>query len=182
MVAVTIRRCGKPAGKAESARLGYWFCRRRRLLLDRLRPPSRRTGPKRLQNRLSGGSRVRGHARRRKRLVSPGAARFFGVGRVLANKRYDNHREHLYRYVVRRRADLIETIIPFFRAHPMHSSKQRELREVRAVRRDDRRGSTPLVEGLAEIVEIAETMNRQKPRTELLRILRGHTPNIQDTG
>ena len=33
-----------------------------------------------------------------------------------------------------------------------------------------------------EIVEIAETMNRQKPRTDLLRILRGHTPNIQDTG
>ncbi len=37
-------------------------------------------------------------------------------------------------------------------------------------------------EGLAHIVEIAETMNRQKPRTDLLRILRGHTPNIQDTG
>src|SRR3954462_13732348 len=27
-------------------------------------------------------------------------ASFFGVGQVLANKRYDNHREHLYRYVV----------------------------------------------------------------------------------
>jgi hypothetical protein len=37
-------------------------------------------------------------------------------------------------------------------------------------------------EGLADIVEIMETMNRQKPRTELLRILRGHTPNIHDTG
>src|ERR1700728_4016324 len=42
---------------------------------------------------------------------------FFGVGQVLGNKRYDNHREHLMRYVVRRRLDLIETIIPFFRAH-----------------------------------------------------------------
>jgi hypothetical protein len=31
-------------------------------------------------------------------------------------------------------------------------------------------------------LEIAQTMNRQKPRTDLLRILRGHTPNIQDTG
>jgi LAGLIDADG endonuclease len=50
---------------------------------------------------------------------------FFGVAQVLANKRYDNHREHLYRYVVRRRADLISTIIPFFRSCPMHSSKQR---------------------------------------------------------
>ena len=28
---------------------------------------------------------------------------FFGVGQVIINKRYDNHREHLHRYVVRRR-------------------------------------------------------------------------------
>ena len=51
---------------------------------------------------------------------------FFGVGSVIANQRHDNHKEHLYRYVVRRRADLIQTIIPFFLAHPMHSSKQRD--------------------------------------------------------
>src|SRR5215213_6282316 len=49
---------------------------------------------------------------------------FFRVGQVLQNKRYDNHREHLYRYVVRRRADLLGTVIPFFRRHPMRSSKQ----------------------------------------------------------
>jgi hypothetical protein len=36
---------------------------------------------------------------------------FFGVGAVIANRRYDNHREHLHRYVVRRRADLVERII-----------------------------------------------------------------------
>src|SRR5438552_13620263 len=36
---------------------------------------------------------------------------FFRVGGVVANRRKDNHREHLYRYVVRRRTDLIETII-----------------------------------------------------------------------
>jgi hypothetical protein len=108
--------------------------------------------------------------------------RFFGVGQVLANKRYDNHREHLYRYVVRRRADLIGTIIPFFRAHPMHSSKQRNFEKfARCVELIDE-GHHLTFEGLADIVEIAQTMNRQKPRTELLRILRGHTPNIQDTG
>src|SRR5437588_9541724 len=49
---------------------------------------------------------------------------FFGVGQVVANRRYDNHREHLYRYVVRRRQDLIDVIIPFFRANPMRTSKQ----------------------------------------------------------
>jgi hypothetical protein len=107
---------------------------------------------------------------------------FFEVGQVLANKRYDNHREHLYRYVVRRRADLIETIIPFFRAHPMHTSKQRNFEKfAKCVELVDR-GHHLTCEGLADVVEIAETMNRQKPRTDLLRILRGHTPNIQDTG
>jgi hypothetical protein len=109
-------------------------------------------------------------------------ASFFGVGQVLANKRYDNHREHLYRYVVRRRADLIETIIPFFRAHPMHSSKQANFEKFAQCVEMIDAGQHLSFEGLAAIVEIAETMNRQKPRTELLRILRGHTPNIQDTG
>jgi hypothetical protein len=37
-------------------------------------------------------------------------------------------------------------------------------------------------DGLIEIAEIAQTMNRKKPRHELIRILRGHTPDIQDTG
>ncbi len=107
---------------------------------------------------------------------------FFGVGQVLANKRYDNHREHLYRYVVWRRTDLIETIIPFFRSYPMHSSKQRNFEKfARCVELVDK-GRHLSFEGLVEIVEIAETMNRQKPRAELLRILRGHTPNIQDIG
>ena len=104
---------------------------------------------------------------------------FFGSGQVIA-KRYDNHKEHLYRYVVRRRKDLIETIIPFFLAHPMHSSKQRDFEKfVRCVEMIDA-GITSRM--MADIAEIAETMNRQKPRQDLIRILRGHTPNIQDTG
>lgn len=107
---------------------------------------------------------------------------FFGVGQVFGNKRYDNHREHLYRYVVRRRADLISVIIPFFRAYPLHTSKQRNFEKfaecVALVDCDHHLTS----EGLIDIVRIAETMNRQKPRTELLRILRGHTPNIHDSG
>jgi hypothetical protein len=107
---------------------------------------------------------------------------FFGVGQVLANKRYDDHREHLYRYVVRRRADLIATIIPFFHAHPLHSSKHLNFEKFAKCVEMIETGRHLTVEGLAEIVGIAETMNRQKPRTDLLRILRGHTPNIHDTG
>jgi LAGLIDADG endonuclease len=107
---------------------------------------------------------------------------FFGVGQVLGNKRYDNHREHLYRFVVRRRAELIETIIPFFRRHPMRTSKQRNFEKFASCVEMISAGRHLSLEGLADIAEIAQTMNRQKPRTELIRILRGHTPNIQDTG
>jgi hypothetical protein len=107
---------------------------------------------------------------------------FFGVGQVLGNKRYDDHREHLYRFVVRRRADLIERIIPFFRRHPMRTSKQRNFEKFASCVEKVSAGHHLSFEGLADIAEIAQTMNRQKPRTELIRILRGHTPNIQDTG
>ena len=108
--------------------------------------------------------------------------RFFGVGGVVANRRHDNHKEHLYRYAVRQRADLIETIVPFFATYPLHSSKQRDFEKFArclgmiAARRHLTR------QGLAEIAAIVETMNRQKPRGEMIRILRGHTPEVQDTG
>jgi hypothetical protein len=107
---------------------------------------------------------------------------FFGVGRIFINRRHDNHRENVAQYIVERRNDLIEVIIPFFRDFPMISSKQRDFEKfatcVGLV--DSGRHLTPA--GLIEIAEIAQTMNRMKPRHELIRILRGHTPDIQDTG
>jgi hypothetical protein len=54
-----------------------------------------------------------------------------------------------------------------------HSTTSRAVRGV---------GGRPPPFVVADIVEIMETTNRQKPRTEILRILRGHTPNVQDTG
>src|SRR6185295_18083894 len=48
---------------------------------------------------------------------------FFDVGMLVPNRRSDDHREHLYRYVVRRRQDLEERIIPFFKAHPLRTAK-----------------------------------------------------------
>ena len=107
---------------------------------------------------------------------------FFGVGQVIINKRYDDHREHLYRYVVRRRADLLETIIPFFRSHPLQTSKRQNFEKfARCVDLVSvNRHLEP--DGLIEIAEIAETMNRRKSRQDLIGILRGHTPNTLDIG
>ena len=107
---------------------------------------------------------------------------FFGVGQVIVNNRYDNHKEHLYRYVVRKRKDLLEVVIPFFRQNPMHSSKQKDFEKfARCVELIDS-GHHLTPSGLIEIVEIAQTMNRQKPRNELISILRDHMPNFQDIG
>ena len=49
---------------------------------------------------------------------------FFGVGRVYVNRRSDNHREDLHRYVVCRRDDLLERIIPFFQQHRLRTAKR----------------------------------------------------------
>src|SRR5438067_4496987 len=55
---------------------------------------------------------------------------FFGVGQVLINQRFDNHTEHLYRYVVRKRTDLLETVIPFLSALSTAFVEARRLSQV----------------------------------------------------
>jgi hypothetical protein len=107
---------------------------------------------------------------------------FFGVGQVVPNRRYDNHREDLYRYVVRKRSDLLETVIPFFERHPMRTSKQANFEKFAQCVRLVAAGRHLEPSGLIEIVELAQTMNRRKPRPELIRILRGHTPDVRDSG
>jgi hypothetical protein len=107
---------------------------------------------------------------------------FFGVGAVIANRRYDNHREHLYRYVVRRRVDLVERIIPFFERYPLKTSKRENFEKFAQIVWMIDNGCHLTRDGLVEIAQIAQTMNRQKPRHELIRILRDHTPEVQDTG
>jgi LAGLIDADG endonuclease len=107
---------------------------------------------------------------------------YFGVGQVLANRRYDDHREHLYRYVVRRRTDLMNVIIPFFRRCPLRTAKRRDFDKFAMVVELISIGWHLSSQGLIEIAEVTQTMNRQKPRHELIRILRGHTPDVRDIG
>jgi LAGLIDADG DNA endonuclease family protein len=107
---------------------------------------------------------------------------FFGVGRIGINRRYDNHREHLYRYYVQRRDDLLETIIPFFRAYPLRTAKRDDFAKFAHCVELISSGHHLTVDGLVEIAKVVETMNRRKPRHELIRILRGHTPDIRDIG
>jgi hypothetical protein len=107
---------------------------------------------------------------------------FFAVGRIHRNARRDNHREDLLQYRVDRRADLMEVVIPFFREYPLLTSKRYDFEAFARCVELVSAGRHLDSEGLIEIVEISQTMNRQKPRHDLIRILRGHTPEVQDTG
>lgn len=107
---------------------------------------------------------------------------FFGCGRLFVNRRHDNHKEHLCQYIVASRADLVERILPFFRQHPLLTTKQADFEKFAACIELMELGRHVTREGLLEIVQIAETMNRKKPRQELIRILRDYTPETLDTG
>ena len=103
--------------------------------------------------------------------------RFFGCGNVYRNSRFDNHREDMYRYCVQRIGDLRDTIVPFFRAHPLLTSKRDNFDKFALIVQlmEDRRHLT--IGGLTQIAMIVETMNFRRP-SKVLRILRGHTPAL----
>jgi hypothetical protein len=118
----------------------------------------------------------------RSRICLEELQRFFGVGRIFLNRRHDNHREHLCQYLVGGRADLMETIIPFFHQYPLRTSKRRDFEKFARCMDIVDGGRHLTREGLVQIAEIAQTMNHRKPRHDLIRILRDHTPDVRDTG
>ena len=100
---------------------------------------------------------------------------FFQVGTLTCNRRYDNHTENLYRFVVRSRSDLLEVIIPFFEEYPLLTKKQIDFERFAQCVRLMNDGKHLTQAGLGEIAHIAATMNRKKLGKNLERILRDHT-------
>ena len=107
---------------------------------------------------------------------------FFGVGTLCINRRRDNHKEDLYRFSVNKRDDLIQVIIPFFTDHPLQTAKRNDFAKFAKCVELMSKGHHLTLDGLIEIIEIAQTMNHEKSRHELIRILRGHTPDIPLAG
>lgn len=103
--------------------------------------------------------------------------RFFGVGSVIVNRRSDNHKEPLYRYVVRKRDELLRVIIPFFKQHPLQTAKRDDFEKFAQCVEWMASGYHLIPEGLEAIAQLAATMNRRKDRSERIRILRDHTPD-----
>jgi hypothetical protein len=103
--------------------------------------------------------------------------KFFGIGNIVINRRYDNHGENLYRYVVRKRSDLLEVIIPFFFENKMKTIKAENFNKFAKCVEMIEKGQHLDISGLLKIANIANTMNRKKPGKNLAKILRDHTPN-----
>src|SRR3990167_11310543 len=102
--------------------------------------------------------------------------KFFGVGELYINKRYDNHKEHLYRYTVRRRDDIMKVIIPFFEKHTLKTSKKKNFELFAKSMREIEKGSHLTKKGIIEIAKLSEQMNHRKSKADIIRILRNQTP------
>jgi LAGLIDADG endonuclease len=92
---------------------------------------------------------------------------YFGCGEVYVNRRHDNHREHVYRYCVRRLADLEAKIVPFFDTHHLRTAKRIDFERFAEVMRLMRQGLHLTPSGMRRVAEIAASMNRRKPSVYL---------------
>lgn len=102
---------------------------------------------------------------------------FFGVGELYLNTRYDNHNEHLYRYVVRKRKDILDVIVPFFEKHELRTTKKENFKKFAKCVRMMQQKKHIHPKGLIALARIASTMNRKRNGEVLARILRDHTSN-----
>jgi len=108
--------------------------------------------------------------------------KYFKVGKIYINKRYDNHNEHLYRYVVRKREDLLKIIIPFFQKNKLRTAKKKDFEKFVQCVRIMSRNKHIEQKGLFRLAKIAKQMNRKKSGKNLARILRDHTPHSAQGG
>ena len=100
---------------------------------------------------------------------------FFGVGALYHNKRYDNHREHLFRYTVRRRDDLLKVIIPFFEKYQLQTSKRKNFELFVRGMREIEKGNHLTTRGIIRIARMCERMNHRKDKSHMIKILRNQT-------
>ena len=104
--------------------------------------------------------------------------RYFKVGGIYINRRYDNHKEHLFRYSVAKRHDLLTVIVPFFQKYHLQTSKRKDFRLFVRCLKLIARNRHLTISGAIKIAGICEKMNHQRPRTELIRILRNQTSTL----
>ena len=85
-----------------------------------------------------------------------------GCGRVIENQRHDNHRVNLLRFSVKRRADLVDSVVPFFEEHPLVTAKRSDFERFASVLRTMQVGAHLTDDGLRWIARETEHMNRRQ--------------------
>jgi len=103
---------------------------------------------------------------------------YFGVGELYLNKRYDNHKEHLYRYTVRKREHLLNIIIPFFQKYQLQTQKRKSFEIFVKCMNMVAKGLHLKRSGLIKIMRLTENMNHKKRKLKLISILRNQTPKL----
>ena len=88
--------------------------------------------------------------------------KYFKCGRIFVNKRYDNHKENLYRYCVRSIFELEEGVIPFFKKNHLKTCKEKDFEIFAKIVKmmSDRKHLNE--DGFVKIAKLIETMNTKK--------------------
>jgi succinate dehydrogenase flavin-adding protein (antitoxin of CptAB toxin-antitoxin module) len=87
---------------------------------------------------------------------------YFQCGRIFENKRYDNHKENLYRYCVRSISELQTEIIPFFKKNQLKTFKKNDFEIFCKILRLVDNKEHLNKKGLTKIAKLIQKMNRKK--------------------
>ena len=88
---------------------------------------------------------------------------FFACGNIFVNKRYDNHKENLYRYCVRSLDDLRDKVIPFFSENSLRTAKKNDFEIFKKAMKMIEVNKHLSMNGIKEIAMLTQEMNRKKP-------------------
>ena len=87
---------------------------------------------------------------------------YFDCGKIFVNKRYDNHRENIYRFCIRSVEDLQKKIIPFFDRNVLLTAKKNDFDHFKRVIKMMSQAEHLNKKGMIKIAMIIEKMNRKK--------------------
>ena len=94
--------------------------------------------------------------------------KYFQCGSIVINRRSDNHRENLYRFLVRNIHDLNDKIVPFFQKNKLKTSKKNDFNTFAKIIDMILNKKHLTYEGLTRIAELSSTMNRKSQSKFLL--------------
>ena len=86
----------------------------------------------------------------------------FGCGVVIEQHRTDNHRQPLLRFSVKRREQLVRSVVPFFERNPLRTAKRADFEKFAHVLQLMQAGAHLEKDGLQLIASITESMNRRQ--------------------